>query len=144
MKVTVEQINSNLRFGDWLKNNTVYVPPVLSCAMAALVWAGGSRNDSFDAMRHAYWNACITNTVSAEVSAAATSSYEFTNPNVHNEHVMDLENNAIGRNIGGNFPYLIGMTIVQEEIKATARNGALTVMDDASNEKGSGVLVPSN
>jgi len=56
---------------------------------------------------------------------------------------MDLENNAIGRNIGGGLPYLIGAVKIQEEIKTTAKNGNLTVIDFPSNAMGAGLLIPS-
>jgi len=56
---------------------------------------------------------------------------------------MDLENNAIGRIIGRSFPYLIGAVKIQEEIKATAGYGVLTVLDSLPNEKGEGLLIPS-
>jgi hypothetical protein len=146
VKITVAEIGSAIKFTDWLWDNKPYATNVLSCGYAALQWAGlygPAHNNVPDAMRHAYWSACITNLVSEEVARAATNSYEFSSPNMHNEHVMDLENNQIGRNIGGNFPPLIGAAIIQEEIKATARGGSLTILDSPSNNKGEGLLTPS-
>jgi len=151
VKITVAEIDSTSYFTTWLLDNKAYAAQILSCGLAARKWAslyGSGHNDVSDAMRHAYWNACITNIIDAEIASAATSAREFTSvygeeKAPHNESVMDLENNAIGRNIGGNFPPAFGMAIIQEEIKTTAGNGSLTVLDSLPNQTGEGLLIPS-
>jgi len=146
VKIAVAEIDSDTYFFDWLLENKIYATNVLSCAYASLVWAnqyGSAVNDVSDAMRHAYWSACVANIVGENVALAATNSYEFSNPNKHNEHVMDLKNNDVGRIIGRSFPPLIGITKLAEEVKATAQYGVLTVLDDPSNYKGAGLLMPS-
>lgn len=152
--ITVDEIASTTPFHSWLKaqSNLPFSHIVLSCAVSALSWAnyyGPAHNDASDAMRHAYWNACITNLISAEVAAGATNAWEYSNltdsatSSPHNENVMDLENNHIGRIIGADLPYLTGLPLISERVKALAKQGRLTVIDRPSNNHGSGVLIPS-
>lgn len=143
IRITVAEIDRNVNFWGWLKSHPEYAGGVMSCVFNSLVWAGGGHNDVSDAMRHVYWNACVSNTISPDIASIVANAYEGTYPNLHNEHVMDFENNSIGRNIGQNFPYLIGMSLIPEEIKAVSRNGVLTVIDDPQNTNGEGLLVPS-
>jgi len=122
---------------------------VLWCAVKAFLWGPGGHNDVIDAERHAYWNACMTNTLSAQIAESAgnareRSTYEAGQRDLaefrHNEIVMDLENNAVGRLIGATLPPMLPLTGIQVAVDAAASNGELTVLDDPDNWGRAGLL----
>lgn len=57
----------------------------------------------------------------------------------HNETVMDLENNASGRGLGG-----ADRAALQTAVINALNAGALTILDDLENANEVGLLQPSN
>ncbi|HRT29856.1 MAG TPA: hypothetical protein P5527_08690 [Kiritimatiellia bacterium] len=119
----------------------------------ALAWAsnnqaalgGGVRNGRADAARHAYWNAIMTfdwNAADAEGLATAHEKTGLDNGAPHNETVMDLENNADGRAIGGGGS--TNRVQLQNAVIAALNAGTLTILDDLGNANEVGFLQPSN
>ena len=67
---------------------------------------------------------------------------ELKNKMAHNETVMDIENNAVGRMIGsGSYTNLIQ---VQNAVIDALNKGILTILDDLKNVNEIGLLQPSN
>jgi hypothetical protein len=119
----------------------------------ALAWAednrdllgGGLRNGRADAARHAYWNAIMTVEWNAEDAAGLSTAHERTgldDDNPHNESVMDLENNAHGRAIGG--AGAAGRVPLQQAVVNALDMGVLTILDDLRNTNEVGLLQPSD
>lgn len=152
VRITIKDIPDGPDFIPWLKSNASAIPIVGACAIDAetfstLLYENPDDSSVGNAVKHSYWNACITNLISPEVAKQVTTAYERTNHRINpeNETVMDLENNAIGRNVGEQLPYLIGQPFILEKIQEAARQGSLTILDDRSNggKSKSGLLIPS-
>lgn len=114
---------------------------------AAANWStlGGSpgvHNCRADAARHAYWNAIMTfdwNAADAEGLATAHERTGLDDGSPHNETVMDLENNADGRGLGG-----ANRVALQNAVIGALNAGTLTILDDLGNANEVGLLQPSN
>ncbi|MBF6134730.1 hypothetical protein IU501_17180 [Nocardia otitidiscaviarum] len=81
-----------------------------------------------DALRHAYWNALLTQEFGAEWTEKFTDAHERTGGNPVHREAMDVYNNSIGRAIG-----LANMDASPEELKLEIENaidrGELVVID---------------
>ena len=111
----------------------------------AATLGGGLHNGRADAARHAYWNAIMTvdwNATDAEGLSTAHEKTGLDGGNPHNETVMDMENNAHGRDIGS------GESTEREELQNDVINGlnagTLTILDDLGNANEVGLLQPSD
>lgn len=136
--------------------NRVFISPTVyelrdeSLGWAAANWSllGGTpqvRNCRADAGRHAYWNAIMTaewNFNDAEGIATAHERNNLNNNDPHNESVMDLENNADGRNIGTSCG--TNRNAIQSAVLDALNAGSLTILDDYQNINEVGLLKPSN
>jgi hypothetical protein len=63
------------------------------------VVGGSAHNDSADAFRHALWNYSMTQRLGSLRAKQVADAYEIRNPGPENETVMDLWNNAKGREL---------------------------------------------
>ncbi|NLB68490.1 MAG: hypothetical protein GX804_02230 [Lentisphaerae bacterium] len=137
----------------WMALHPQYWISAFELRDEALNWArdnasalgGGIYNGRADAARHAYWNAIMTlnwNATDAEGLATAHEKTGLDNKMAHNETVMDIENNAVGRMIGsGSYTNLIQ---VQNAVIDALNKGILTILDDLKNVNEIGLLQPSN
>ena len=96
---------------DWADDHLVAAAVAVATGKVASDWAreneddlgGGFSNGRADAARHAYWNALMALLMGRANAAEAGLAHERTNVEEgapHNESVMDLENNAVGRDLG--------------------------------------------
>lgn len=99
----------------------------------------GARNGPQDAVRHAYWSALMAIRVSPATSEGVGTGHEGTNianGENHNEPVMDLGNNAVGRQIAqtllntGRTSDQIPDAEIQDRVLDAFDNGQLTIMDE--------------
>ena len=80
------------------------------------------------------WNAA-----DAEGLATAHEKTGLDDGSPHNETVMDLENNADGRGLGG-----ANRVALQNAVIGALNAGTLTILDDLGNANEVGLLQPSN
>lgn len=99
----------------------------------------GARNGPQDAVRHAYWSALMTVRVAGFIAEGVGTGHEggtIAKGEPHNESVMDLENNAIGRQIGqallnsGLTSSQIPDSELQNRVLNAFNAGQLTIMDE--------------
>jgi len=126
----------------WAFSHPIRALTVTTLANEAGVWAGTAVNDVADARRHAYWSALMVadwgSTADAEGAATA---HEVTNIGAsapHNEVVMDLENNAVGRGLSSS-----GATraTLQAAIAVVSGARGFTILDPVSNTNEESLLV---
>lgn len=81
-----------------------------------------------DALRHAYWNALLTQEFGAEWTEKFTNAHERTGGNPVHREAMDVYNNGVGRQIG-----LANMDASPEELRLQVENaidrGEMVVID---------------
>jgi hypothetical protein len=144
---------TGLREIEWMAVHPQYWISAFELRDEALTWAsnnqaalgGGLHNGRADAARHAYWNAIMTfdwNAADAEGLATAHERTGLDDGDPHNKTVMDIENNADGRAIGGG-----GSTNriqLQNAVIWVLNAGTLTILDDLGNANELGLLQPSN
>ncbi len=134
----------------WMALHPQYWISAFELRDEALAWAsnnqaalgGGLHNGRADAARHAYWNAIMTfdwNAADAEGLATAHERTGLDDGGPHNETVMDLENNADGRGLGG-----ANRAALQNAVINVLNAGTLTILDDLGNANEVGLLQPSN
>jgi hypothetical protein len=137
----------------WCFNHPICAITAFEIRDEAILWAqenltvvgGGIHNGRADAARHAYWNAIMTLEWNAEDAQGLADAHERTgvfNGNPHNETVMDLNNNLIGRIVVEN-----GATTraqIETEVFQLLDIGDLLMLDDLSNSGRGGMLQPSN
>ena len=153
VRITVAAIGpAGIGFFPWLLENPTSAPIVLSCAINAATlsqtfYGNPDPPNLGNAVKHSYWNACITNLINSMAANEVTTAFERTGMNepgmLENETIMDLENNADGRVIGEQLPYLIGQPLILGEIMNAAQSGTLTVLDAPYGNKAAGLLQPS-
>ena len=99
-------------------------------------------NGRGDAARHAYWNALMAQELGAATAEEAATAHEHTGLNEgspHNETVMDMNNNAVGRTLAA--PTRAQMqTNVQQALDA----GQLWILDKITNPSRRGLLINSD
>lgn len=99
-------------------------------------------NGTGDAARHAYWNALITQELSAATAAGIATAHEHSGLIAglpHNESVMDMHNNAIGRTLAA--PTWAQM---HANVLAAIANGTLWILDEVDNPSDRGLLINSD
>jgi len=104
-------------------------------------------NNRSNAARHAYWNVLMTVEMDAATAEGAATAHERTNLDEgapHNSTVMDMENNARGREVGGGLPPDPTRADCQNAVINALDSGTLTILDDTANTNGAGLLKPSN
>jgi hypothetical protein len=103
------------------------------------------RNGGADAARHAYWSAIMTIDWNAADAEGLATAHERDGLNLgapHNETVMDLENNAVGRTIGAGSTQT--RDAVENAVISALQAGTLTILDDILNTEERGLLQSSN
>ncbi|NLG35329.1 MAG: hypothetical protein GX548_08240 [Lentisphaerae bacterium] len=144
----------------WAILNPIAATAAYNLAAEAQNWAaanwnalGGSSavwNCRADAARHSYWNLIMSLDPDMDLSHAegAATAHERTNlestPNRHNEIVMDLQNNAVGRSLSSGFMSSTPRATLQAAIVSALNAGNLTILDDFNNANEVGLLKPSN
>jgi hypothetical protein len=137
----------------WYTTHPQYYISAIALKDEALAWAsnnqaalgGGLHNGRADAARHAYWNAIMTfdwNAADAEGLATAHEKTGLDDGGPHNETVMDMENNADGRSIGGGSS--TNRIQLQNAVISELNAGTLTILDDLGNANEVGLLQPSD
>lgn len=152
----------------------VLCPYAFSDASRAVTWAhstqtandlgwpsGGLDNGRTNAAQHTYWNVLMTRDLGAATARVFADAHErgpaigfgLNQGTPHNGSVMDLDNNASGRQIGTNRTFTTSSGDDdpggQAAVISAGNAGALTVMDDATptsngNADAQGLLQPSN
>lgn len=111
----------------------------------ATILGGGLHNGKADAARHAYWNVLMSVEMDKFTAEGAGTAHERTgieNGYPHNETVMDLHNNDVGRSISSELT--TNRTVCQHAVINALNSGTLWIMDDLSNANEVGLLKPSN
>ncbi len=139
--------------GTWMALHLPSAVTAFNLGQEAFTWAhenesalgGGIHNGRADAARHCYWNVLMSVYMDTVTAADAGTSHERTNienGDPHNESVMDLHNNAVGRSIStGLTP---NRTECQNAVINALNNGTLWILDNLANNKEIGLLKPSN
>ncbi|CAG7845080.1 hypothetical protein USB125703_01337 [Pseudoclavibacter triregionum] len=81
-----------------------------------------------DAMRHAYWNALMTQQYGEDSTKRFTTAHEMKPGNNAQEEAMDLYNNEVGRRIAGEHPDATPEEL-QTLVEQASANGELLVVD---------------
>jgi hypothetical protein len=86
-----------------------------------------AHNNQFDAMRHAFWNARMTQSLGAAEAEVWATRHETSSSGPQNEKCMDLHNNLVGRQIGAEVGPNGSITQVQQAVLAASQQGRLRV-----------------
>ena len=86
-----------------------------------------AHNNQFDAMRHAFWNARMTQSLGAAEAEIWATRHETSSSGPQNEKCMDLYNNRIGRQIGTEVGPNGSMNQVQQAVLTASQQGRLQV-----------------
>ncbi len=86
-----------------------------------------AHNNQFDAMRHAFWNARMTQSLGVGEAEIWATRHETSSSGPQNEKCMDLYNNAIGRQIGTEVGPNGSISQVQQAVLTASQQGRLRV-----------------
>jgi len=139
----------------WVAMNPQHAIAVNNLANESLEWAnnnlqylgGGLHNGRADAARHAYWNVliCVEKTIS--IAEGATTAHErtsFEDNGAHNEIIMDLHNNEMGRAVFVGMGEDKSRESCQSAVVSALNGGSFKILDDLENSDERGLLIPSN
>lgn len=133
--------------GEWTEEFAATADP--AAAAEVLVWAERARNYAAsltidghraNAIQHSYWNALVTHFMGASYAAFFTTAHEHSNRirdgGLAADSVMDLYNNASGRNLanGAVTPGLSWDAWILTELNAAAYDGRLWIINNATFE----------
>lgn len=133
---------------DWIVANPIDAIIVNGLKGEAETWmelnfVGETRhNGTGDAARHAYWNALITQDLSAATATEIGTAHEHSGlleGNPHNESVMDMHNNAVGRGLAAST-----RAQMQANVLAAIADGTLWILDELTNPNARGLMIDSN
>lgn len=142
-----------IRLTTWALLNSEAAEACITLGTEAQIWAvdnaedlgGGLHNGRGDAARHAFWNVLICVEIDEWTANAFTSVWEnegLIAGNPHNETVMDLHNNRIGRSISDNLD--VDREDCAEAVLQELNDGGLWILDDIENNNEIGLMIPSN